>query len=159
MCITSCNSEFLCRPWTQHCWSPPRDAEEGEGQGPCRLWYWRFIRDQPLRSGTQHRRAPLSSVGWSGTGAKLEPAVHCPPPEQQFQWSGTERQPPPWTDELAEMSRHIYTRHGIGDGLQKPVFQVGRCRQAWNYRGSSSSSSSSSSLIKKKKKRNHQGEQ
>ncbi|XP_068184947.1 voltage-dependent L-type calcium channel subunit beta-4a isoform X2 [Antennarius striatus] len=37
-----------------------------------------------------------------------------------------ERQPPPWTDELAEMSRHIYTRHGIGDGLQKPVFQANR---------------------------------
>ncbi|XP_035995638.1 voltage-dependent L-type calcium channel subunit beta-4a [Fundulus heteroclitus] len=69
---------------------------------------------------------------------KLEPAVHRPPspppppppPEQpqpqQFQWSGAERQPPPWTDELAEMSRHIYTRHGIGEGLQKPVFQGNR---------------------------------
>ena len=60
------------------------------------------------------------------TGVKLESAVHCPTAEpQQFQWSGAERHPPPWTDELAEMSRHIYTRHGIGDGLQKPVFQVG----------------------------------
>lgn len=53
--------------------------------------------------------------------AKLEPSVQYPP---QYQWTGTERQPPPWTDELAEMSRHIYTRHGIGDGAQKPVFQV-----------------------------------
>lgn len=70
-------------------------------------------------------------------GAKLEPAVHRSllqekQQHQQFphhleqQWSGgNERQPPPWTDELAEMSRHIYTRHGIGEGLQKTaVFQV-----------------------------------
>ncbi|TKS67789.1 Voltage-dependent L-type calcium channel subunit beta-4 [Collichthys lucidus] len=70
--------------------------------------------------------AALLKPGVGGGG--LEPAVHCPPPEQQqFQWSGAERQPPPWTDELAEMSRHIYTRHGIGgDGLQKPVFQANR---------------------------------
>lgn len=58
-------------------------------------------------------------------GANLETPALCPSAEQQeLQWSGVERQPPPWTDELAEMSRHIYTRHGI-DGLQKPVFQVG----------------------------------
>ena len=58
--------------------------------------------------------------------AKLEQTVHCPPQgqQQQFQWTGTERQPPPWTDELAEMSRHIYTRQGIAEGPQKPVFQV-----------------------------------
>ncbi|XP_036428698.1 voltage-dependent L-type calcium channel subunit beta-4a [Colossoma macropomum] len=55
--------------------------------------------------------------------AKLEQTVHYPP---QCQWAGTERQPPPWTDELAEMSRHIYTRHGIGEGVQKPIFQVNR---------------------------------
>lgn len=56
------------------------------------------------------------------TAAKLEQTVHYPPPSSQ--WTGTERQPPPWTDELAEMSRHIYTRHGISDGVQKPIFQV-----------------------------------
>ncbi|KAI4902578.1 hypothetical protein NFI96_033936 [Prochilodus magdalenae] len=62
------------------------------------------------------------SLGNTGSpvSAKLEQTVHYPP---QCQWTGTERQPPPWTDELAEMSRHIYTRHGIGDGAQKPVFQ------------------------------------
>lgn len=56
------------------------------------------------------------------TAAKLEQTLQYPPPPSQ--WTGTERQPPPWTDELAEMSRHIYTRHGIGDGVQKPIFQV-----------------------------------
>ncbi|MED6257159.1 hypothetical protein ATANTOWER_013035 [Ataeniobius toweri] len=77
----------------------------------------------------------FSSFLLARSDVKLEPAAHCPPPpppppeeqpQRQFQWSGAERQPPPWTDELAEMSRHIYTRHGIGDGLQKPVFQGNR---------------------------------
>ncbi|KAG7276431.1 hypothetical protein CRUP_007491 [Coryphaenoides rupestris] len=58
------------------------------------------------------------------------PQQQQPEQQHQFQWSGTERQPPPWTDELAEMSRHIYTRPGMmitGDqGPQKPVFQVNR---------------------------------
>lgn len=45
-------------------------------------------------------------------------------PQQQLPWTGTERQPPPWTDELAEMSRHIYTRHGASDGLQKVKYRV-----------------------------------
>ncbi|XP_061648664.1 voltage-dependent L-type calcium channel subunit beta-4a isoform X2 [Phyllopteryx taeniolatus] len=59
-------------------------------------------------------------------GAKLEPAVASgslagqPAPE----WGGAERQPPPWTDELAGMSRHIYGRHGPADGAQKSAFQV-----------------------------------
>lgn len=72
-----------------------------------------------IRRWNQRQWNHLFLLSWSGTGVKLEPAEHCP------QWSGTERQPPPWTDELAEMSRHIYTRHGIGEALQKPVCQVG----------------------------------
>lgn len=93
-----------------------------------------LCRADPLQGGTDASPPSSPLLSWSGTGAKLEPAVPCPPPEQQqqqqqFQWSGTERQPPPWTDELAEMSRHIYTRHGIGEGLQKPVFQVGKRKE------------------------------
>lgn len=81
------------------------------------LGLYRFVSS----AGTEHRNPRLPSVlrCWSGPGVKLEPAENCP------QWSGTERPPPPWTDELAEMSRHIYTRHGIGEALQKPVCQVG----------------------------------
>ena len=33
--------------------------------------------------------------------------------------------PPPWPDVLAEMSRHIYIRNKIGEGIQAPIFQVG----------------------------------
>lgn len=77
----------------------------------------------PLKPTAVKSRLPFCPPPcWSGSvrpWAKLEPAERCP------QWSGTERQPPPWTDELAEMSRHIYTRHGIGEALQKPVCQVG----------------------------------
>ncbi|CAL8300897.1 unnamed protein product [Gadus morhua 'NCC'] len=34
--------------------------------------------------------------------------------------------PPPWPDVLAEMSRHIYIRNKIGEGIQAPIFQVNR---------------------------------
>ncbi|KAI4798465.1 hypothetical protein KUCAC02_022034, partial [Chaenocephalus aceratus] len=84
---------------------------------------------QNLRRLGPGRIFPLPCCREEETGAKLEAAVHRPPPppeQQHFQWGGTERQPPPWTDELAEMSRHIYTRHGIGEGMQKPVFQGNR---------------------------------
>ncbi|KAF4086789.1 hypothetical protein AMELA_G00088390 [Ameiurus melas] len=54
---------------------------------------------------------------------KLEASVHLSP---QYECSGRERQPPPWSDELAQMSRHIYTRHGTNDGASKAVFQINR---------------------------------
>ncbi|KAM8854861.1 voltage-dependent L-type calcium channel subunit beta-4a isoform 2-T2 [Spinachia spinachia] len=81
-----------------------------------------------LQTGTHPPPHLLLSPPCSGTGTKLEPAVHRPPPGQHpVPWSGgTERQPPAWSDELAEMSRHIYSRHGAGDGTQKPVFQGNR---------------------------------
>ncbi|XP_041120083.1 voltage-dependent L-type calcium channel subunit beta-4-like isoform X2 [Polyodon spathula] len=37
---------------------------------------------------------------------------------------------PTWTNDLSEMSRQLYTRHKIGDGLQKPIFQVTRGTQS-----------------------------
>ncbi|KAG7331230.1 hypothetical protein KOW79_005199 [Hemibagrus wyckioides] len=54
---------------------------------------------------------------------KLEASVHLSP---QYERSGRERQPPPWSDELAQMSRHIYTRHRTNDGASKAVFQINR---------------------------------
>lgn len=65
-----------------------------------------------------------SSSLWQfvSNSAKLEEPTQQP--QQQLPWTGTERQPPPWTDELAEMSRHIYTRHGASDGLQKVKCRV-----------------------------------
>lgn len=55
---------------------------------------------------------------------KLEQAVRTPP---NFHWAGPGGgQPPVWTDVLAEMSRHIYIRNKIGEGIQAPIFQVSR---------------------------------
>lgn len=53
----------------------------------------------------------------------------------QYECSGRERQPPPWSDELAQMSRHIYTRHGTNDGAAKAVFQVKEDRLYGALRG------------------------
>ncbi|XP_061548941.1 voltage-dependent L-type calcium channel subunit beta-4a isoform X3 [Phycodurus eques] len=89
-----------------------------------------FLRSSSSSSRRTHgRRRSLSFVRAEPTprGAKLEPAVASgslagqPAPE----WGGAERQPPPWTDELAGMSRHIYGRHGPADGAQKSAFQRG----------------------------------
>lgn len=55
---------------------------------------------------------------------KLEHAARNPPP---LRWAGPE-QPALWTDVLAEMSRHIYIRNKIGEGIQAPIFQVRRSR-------------------------------
>lgn len=55
--------------------------------------------------------------------AKLEHAARNPPP---LRWAGPE-QPALWTDVLAEMSRHIYIRNKIGEGIQAPIFQVRAC--------------------------------
>lgn len=123
------NSEVLRCPRTQH-YSAPCGGCGGGGLVSVVSLTGRLNPCKPTAEQDTSSAEPgafiLSCVPW--TGAKLESAVHCPPAEQQqqqqSQWSGAERQPPPWTDELAEMSRHIYTRHGIGDGLQKPVFQV-----------------------------------
>uniref|UniRef100_A0A9J7YPP2 Calcium channel, voltage-dependent, beta 4b subunit n=2 Tax=Cyprinus carpio TaxID=7962 RepID=A0A9J7YPP2_CYPCA len=55
---------------------------------------------------------------------KLDQAVRNPP---NFHWAGPAgQQPPIWTDVLAEMSRHIYIRNKIGEGIQAPIFQVNR---------------------------------
>ncbi|KAK1876685.1 Voltage-dependent L-type calcium channel subunit beta-4 [Dissostichus eleginoides] len=43
-----------------------------------------------------------------------------------LRWTGPEQQPGLWTDVLAEMSRHIYIRNKIGEGIQAPIFQVNR---------------------------------
>ncbi|KAG7268928.1 hypothetical protein CRUP_002924 [Coryphaenoides rupestris] len=66
----------------------------------------------------------------------LPPQQHPQPQQQQQQqltWAGSERRPPQqqqqsplWTDVLAEMSRHIYIRNKIGEGIQAPIFQVNR---------------------------------
>lgn len=134
---------LICTPEIQNpCVVPERSTTEApcdDGRGGGGLVFvlalilgLHLCRADPLQSGIDASPPFSPLLSWSGTGAKLEPAVPCPPPEQQqqFQWSGTERQPPPWTDELAEMSRHIYTRHGIGEGLQKPVFQVGKGKKS-----------------------------
>ncbi len=56
------------------------------------------------------------------TPPKLDQAVRKPP---NFHWAGpVAQQPPIWTDVLAEMSRHIYIRNKIGEGIQAPIFQV-----------------------------------
>ncbi|XP_061698146.1 voltage-dependent L-type calcium channel subunit beta-4a isoform X2 [Syngnathoides biaculeatus] len=69
----------------------------------------------------------LSRLSLGGTdAAKLEPGVASS--------SAAEWQPPPWTDELAGMSQHIYGRHGPADSAHKSAFQVNggtysrRCR-------------------------------
>ncbi|KAJ4924141.1 hypothetical protein JOQ06_000381 [Pogonophryne albipinna] len=43
-----------------------------------------------------------------------------------LRWTGPEQQPGLWTDVLAEMSRHVYIRNKIGEGIQAPIFQVNR---------------------------------
>ncbi|XP_034781371.2 voltage-dependent L-type calcium channel subunit beta-4-like isoform X1 [Acipenser ruthenus] len=45
-----------------------------------------------------------------------------------FVWGKNES--PTWTNDLSEMSRQLYTRHMIGDGLQTPIFQVTRGTQS-----------------------------
>lgn len=52
--------------------------------------------------------------------SKLEQAAGNPPP---LRWTGPE-QPALWTDVVAEMSRHIYIRNKIGEGIQAPIFHV-----------------------------------
>ncbi|XP_035459495.2 voltage-dependent L-type calcium channel subunit beta-4a isoform X4 [Scophthalmus maximus] len=103
-------------------------ASPGAEQRETHLLAVRTRTEQPVSSLLLILLLPLL-LSSSCAVVELEPAVHCTLPEtqqHQFQWSGAERQPPPWTDELADMSRHIYTRHGVGDGLQKPVFQGNR---------------------------------
>lgn len=51
---------------------------------------------------------------------KLEHAARKP---TAHRWAGAE-QPALWTDVLAEMSRHIYIRNKLGEGIQAPIFQV-----------------------------------
>lgn len=94
-----------------------RDALVVTARAASTLVHYSCTRSARTASVTVRERTQASD-----NTAKLEQTVQYPPPTQ---WTGTERQPPPWTDELAEMSRHIYTRHGIGDGVQKPIFQVG----------------------------------
>ncbi|XP_016142487.1 voltage-dependent L-type calcium channel subunit beta-4-like [Sinocyclocheilus grahami] len=71
-------------------------------------------------------RADLHERGETHThrSPKLDQAVRNPP---NFHWAGPAgQQPPIWTDVLAEMSRHIYIRNKIGEGIQAPIFQVNR---------------------------------
>ncbi|XP_016304814.1 voltage-dependent L-type calcium channel subunit beta-4-like isoform X2 [Sinocyclocheilus anshuiensis] len=71
-------------------------------------------------------RADLHERGETHThrSSKLDQAVRNPP---NFHWAGPAgQQPPIWTDVLAEMSRHIYIRNKIGEGIQAPIFQVNR---------------------------------
>ncbi|XP_020510008.2 voltage-dependent L-type calcium channel subunit beta-4 isoform X3 [Labrus bergylta] len=68
-----------------------------------------------LEEGRERERSSSSSL-------KLEQAARNPQP---LRWAGPE-QPALWTDVLAEMSRHIYIRNKIGEGIQAPIFQVNR---------------------------------
>lgn len=63
----------------------------------------------------------LASAHVLARAVKLEHAGRNPPP---LRWAGAE-QPAVWTDVLAEMSRHIYIRNKIGEGIPAPIFQVG----------------------------------
>lgn len=65
---------------------------------------------------------PARAVGRTGSklSVKLEHAARNPTPHR---WAGPE-QPALWTDVLAEMSRHIYIRNKLGEGIQAPIFQV-----------------------------------
>lgn len=65
----------------------------------------------------------LASAHVLARAVKLEHAGRNPPP---LRWAGAE-QPAVWTDVLAEMSRHIYIRNKIGEGIPAPIFQVGGC--------------------------------
>ncbi|KAI5613540.1 calcium channel, voltage-dependent, beta 4b subunit isoform 2 [Silurus asotus] len=68
-----------------------------------------------------------SNIGFWESGsanrAKLEQTARNPP---NLPWGAAAAQPPVWTDVLAEMSRHIYIRNKIGEGIQAPIFQVNR---------------------------------
>ncbi|KAL6456061.1 hypothetical protein MHYP_G00359120 [Metynnis hypsauchen] len=96
----------------------------------------RFAHESDLansRSLIQRRRVCASCIcgvrrqtalgGGKPRSSKLEQAVRNPP---TFQWAAPAGQPPIWTDVLAEMSRHIYIRNKIGEGIQAPIFQVNR---------------------------------
>lgn len=65
---------------------------------------------------------PARAAGTAGSklSVKLAHAACNPPPHR---WAGPE-QPALWTDVLAEMSRHIYIRNKLGEGIQAPIFQV-----------------------------------
>lgn len=66
----------------------------------------------------------MAFVFWkseSSNRAKLEQTARNPP---NLPWGAAAAQPPVWTDVLAEMSRHIYIRNKIGEGIQAPIFQV-----------------------------------
>lgn len=65
---------------------------------------------------------PARAAGTAGSklSVKLEHAARNPPPHR---WARPE-QPALWTDVLAEMSRHIYIRNKLGEGIQAPIFQV-----------------------------------
>lgn len=122
----SCNSDFLF-PLLMNAALRRGACPSKSGGGVIRPTSWSSSADFPRFASaaeTDHSEITSSLLSsavlkWVRPWVELEPAERCP------QWSGTERQPPPWTDELAEMSRHIYTRHGIGEALQKPVCQVG----------------------------------
>lgn len=64
--------------------------------------------------------ARAAETAGSQLSAKLERAVREPTARR---WAGPE-QPALWTDVLAEMSRHIYIRNKLGEGIQAPIFQV-----------------------------------
>ncbi|MEQ2315256.1 hypothetical protein AMECASPLE_020334, partial [Ameca splendens] len=75
-----------------------------------------------LSAGGQWRKQQPRSAHVLPRSVKLEHAARNPPP---LRWAGPE-QPALWTDVLAEMSRHIYIRNKIGEGIQAPIFQVNR---------------------------------
>lgn len=64
--------------------------------------------------------ARAAETAGSKLSVKLEHATRNPTPHR---WAGPE-QPALWTDVLAEMSRHIYIRNKLGEGIQAPIFQV-----------------------------------
>lgn len=84
---------------------------------PVTLWRVSGSSDAREQSGSWRSRGSTQL-----TSPKLEQAVRNPP---NFHWAGPAgQQPPIWTDVLAEMSRHIYIRNKIGEGIQAPIFQV-----------------------------------